>query len=192
MRTLLLAISLFVATPCSGIAAVLSGPIINPANGHHYYLLDQAHWTESQAEARSLGGSLVTINDAAEQQWLVDTFGPIDSEWSPNSFWIGLNDARIEGTFRWASGEPVTYTNWLTGEPNGIAGGGEDYVYIGRHAGGQWNDHVNDGVGFSPEQPQPRAVVEVVIPEPTTLALSCFACGMIGLGRRPRPRASLS
>jgi len=53
---------------------VISGPIVNPGNGHTYYLLSPDTWTASQAAAVSLGGNLVTINDAAEQTWVFGTF----------------------------------------------------------------------------------------------------------------------
>jgi hypothetical protein len=47
-------------------AAVLAGPLTNAANGHSYYLLSDTSRTASEAEARGLGGHLVTINDAAD------------------------------------------------------------------------------------------------------------------------------
>src|SRR5689334_4408092 len=55
-------------------AAVLAGPVVNPANGHSYYLLSLNNWTGSQSESVSLGGNLATINDAAENAWVFSTF----------------------------------------------------------------------------------------------------------------------
>src|SRR4051812_48449020 len=45
-------------------AAILTGPITNPANGHDYYLLSAGIWTASEAEAEDLGGTLATIRNA--------------------------------------------------------------------------------------------------------------------------------
>ena len=53
---------------------IIAGPIVNPANGHSYYFLSQNTWTGAEAEAVTLGGHLVTINNAAENQWVDDTF----------------------------------------------------------------------------------------------------------------------
>ena len=89
-------------------AVVQAGPLTNAANGHTYYLLSPNDWTASQAEARGLGGHLVTINDAAENQWVRNTFFPLTGV-AEARLWIGLNDAANEGQFVWASGEPV----WL-------------------------------------------------------------------------------
>ena len=121
-------------------ADIVAGPIVNPANGHNYYVLGNAYWTDSEAEAVSLGGHLVTINDAAEDQWVADTFrdyGGVSRE-----LWIGLNDAASEGTFVWSSGEPALYRNWAPGEPNNWLGI-EDYglLYLPSHnQPGLWND----------------------------------------------------
>jgi hypothetical protein len=60
----------------------------------------------------SNGRNLVTINDAAENQFLVNAFG------GNELFWIGFTDAVQEGNWQWINGEPVTYTNWASGEPN--------------------------------------------------------------------------
>lgn len=69
-----------------------------------------------------MGGNLVTINDAAENQFLVNAFG------SNESFWIGFTDAVQEGDWKWINGEPVTYVNWSVTEPNNV--GNEDYGII--------------------------------------------------------------
>jgi hypothetical protein len=55
----------------------------------------------------------------------------------PPNFWIGINDRTSENNFVWASGQPRTYTNWGSGEPNDS--GGED---CGEFAvgSGLWND----------------------------------------------------
>ncbi len=116
-------------------AAVLAGPLTNAANAHIYYLLSANTWTASEAEAIGLGGHLVTINDAAENQWVLSTFFPLTG--GPNDWlWIGLNDAAIEGKFFWA-GEESAITIWASGEP--FTTDVEDYAAIGRLSG-RWKD----------------------------------------------------
>ena len=100
-------------------------------NGNEYRLTAvTSSWDVAQAEAESLGGNLVTINDAAEQQWLEDTFGGVRR-------WIGFNDRATEGDFEWTSGQPVTYTNWANGTPDNF-GRGEDFTLL--LPSGRWND----------------------------------------------------
>jgi Ca2+-binding RTX toxin-like protein len=103
--------------------------------GSTYLLTSKAQtWTEAQAEAVRLGGNLVTINDAQEENWLHQTFG-----WS-EIYWTGLTDQVQEGNWQWASGEAVTFTNWAPGEPNNSAAD-QDYASFNAGAGkGQWDD----------------------------------------------------
>src|SRR6185436_14013113 len=103
-----------------------SGPTINPANGHLYYLLSNGDWTDSEAFAQTLGGHLVTINDAAENAFVVANFSNFGAV--QRSIWIGFSDAASEGNFVWASGESPAYNNWRPGEPNNYID--EDYAYI--------------------------------------------------------------
>jgi serine/threonine protein kinase len=122
---------------------ILAGPILNPANGHNYFLLESNSWTGSEAVAVALGGHLVTINDAAEQAWVVSTFAAYDGV--NRHLWIGLNDIVQKGNYAWANGEPVTYLNWSPGEPNNY-GMGEDYgmmFALADSRAGYWNDADN-------------------------------------------------
>ena len=106
-------------------------PEIFNYNGNEYRLTSgNLSWAEAQAEAEALGGNLVTINDAAEQRWLEDTFGGV-------RLWIGLNDRSQEGDFEWNSEEALTYTNWANGTPDNF-GRGEDVVLL--LPSGRWND----------------------------------------------------
>lgn len=162
---------------------VLEGPIFNPATQHAYYLLTSDTWAAYQEAAQILGGNLATINDEAEDQWVFSTFSPF------GHYWIGLNDVEEEGMFVWASGEPVTYTNWGVDEPNnqwgGIAGlPGENYTEVlasdlNDLVPGDWNDHRDSRSN--------NAVVEV-IPEPSGIVLAgMVVVGVAGLrGRRSK------
>src|SRR4029079_990209 len=142
-------------------AAILAGPLTNAANAHTYYLLSSNTWTASEAEAVGLGGHLATINDAAENQWVLNTFFPLTGSFYA-SLWIGLNDAANEGQFGWASGEPVTFTYWYPGEPNNCDG--EDFATI-RHPSevpptGAWND-LSDTSGLETPNAPTFGVVEL-------------------------------
>ena len=117
-----------------------SASTYNPATGHWYDIVSSGangSWINAENNAIALGGHLVTINDAAEEAWLRAIFG------TDTRYWIGFNDAGVEGTWVWVSGEPVTYTNWDTGQPNNMAPPpwGEDYAVLNWNpATGGWND----------------------------------------------------
>lgn len=118
-----------------------SNALQNPATGNYYSLSTSTTWQNAENQAIELGGHLVTINDAQEKDWLVQTYG------NNELFWIGFTDQQVENTFAWSSGEPVTYTNWNTDlygniEPNNS--GNEDYTVINwdnrTNNIGKWND----------------------------------------------------
>jgi hypothetical protein len=99
--------------------------IHNPTTGHYYAVTRSGlSWNDLDALAAEYGGYLVSIGDAAEEEWLYSHFGQ-------DFFWIGLTDKAVEDEWVWTSGEPVTYLNWCPGEPTDIAGGAgtEDAVH---------------------------------------------------------------
>lgn len=102
--------------------------------GHTYYLLDNQSWSEAEAEAIALGGHLVAINSAEENDFILETF-------AEDHIWIGFSDHDDEGAWGWTNGDEVTFANWRGGEPNDLFG--EDYGHMhGRSHGerGTWND----------------------------------------------------
>ncbi|MEG4235765.1 HYR domain-containing protein [Microcoleus sp. Pol11C3] len=101
--------------------------------GGHTYFVSNNQATPEAAHAASiaLGGHLATISSAAENA-LISGFLP------GQRMWIGFTDRDNEGTYKWITNEPITYTNWSGGEPNN-AGGNEDWAVI-NWTGPTWND----------------------------------------------------
>uniref|UniRef100_A0A8C3FNL5 Mannose binding lectin 2 n=1 Tax=Chrysemys picta bellii TaxID=8478 RepID=A0A8C3FNL5_CHRPI len=52
--------------------------------------------------------------------------------------YLGMSDVQTEGKFLYLNGEPVTYTNWNTGEPND----NKNEVCVAIYDNGKWNDIV--------------------------------------------------
>lgn len=106
--------------------------VINPANGHAYKKIQCRDWHDAQQKAVEEGAHLVSINDEDEQHWLQAIF-------RSHSTWIGLTDVEKEGTWQWDSGEPVTYTNWLTQPifPDTLPDTEKDYVVM-TFRDGEW------------------------------------------------------
>ncbi|MFO0362708.1 MAG: HYR domain-containing protein, partial [Flavobacteriales bacterium] len=102
--------------------------LIGSFNNRIYYRSTAATtWPVANTTAISLGGHLATINSAAENAF----FSGIGRHW------IGLTDQAVEGTWVWSNGEPVTYLNWASGQPDNS--GNEDFAEI-NWSGQQWND----------------------------------------------------
>lgn len=123
--------------------------------------IDPSNYLDIAEEfANQLGGHVVTINDAAENQFLVNyrnnNFNQTvfqqnyptmncgqNGHWNgcwglfAGDFMIGLTDRDVKGQFHWLSGEPLTYTNWHSGSPYNI-GCSNCNVYMS--SDGRWYD----------------------------------------------------
>lgn len=171
VRTAIVGVTIWPLLATAAKATAILTSALNPANGHTYYLIGDdpqagkgISWTDAEAFAITLGGHLTTVRSAEENTWIQQTFPQYPF------LWIGLSDQRSEGAYEWADGEPTSYLNWYSGEPNNY-GGNEDFVEMYNFWGGGWNDNGNIAVdssrwGFA-------AVAEV--PEPSSICLAVLA-----------------
>ncbi|MCK9613651.1 MAG: HYR domain-containing protein [Bacteroidales bacterium] len=105
-------------------------------NNHRYFLSNLAtDFDSANAAAIALGGHLVYINSADENTFLTS---------SGSDFWAGaVQDifsplySEPNGGWEWLDGSEITYTNWISGEPNNT-GGNENYINV--WVSGLWND----------------------------------------------------
>lgn len=162
------------AASCSAHAISINSPIVS-YNGHNYVELTADSWTNSEDFAASLGGHLVAVNDAAENDFLISTFG------TEHALWIGLyRTGPNTSDFAWTNGDAVTYTNWAGGEPNNCCGG-EDYTHT--YTTGEWND-LNNTNDYAGAKYGILEWVTVETPEPSALFLALGGLGLLGFARR--------
>ncbi len=118
----------------------------NPSTGHWYDLTPTGlTWTQAEDWAAKHGAHLVTINNAAENAWVLAQFGV-----SGQGLWIGLyqlpGSTEPAGGWTWVSGGAKVdgYSNWAPGEPNQYTGSPEDcatmYAPDNANGPGKWND----------------------------------------------------
>lgn len=156
--------------------STIGGTIYNPTTGHNYFLVGLGTWSQTEAFATSLGGHLVTINDAAENNWLTSNFVTTNPTYN---FWMGLNDLDNNGTWTWISGESVSYLNWAPGEPNFSSEKVGNLLPTYAANTGKWNnapDVIGSGIFYG--------IVEV--PEPTVFALGMISCACFAVVRSRR------
>ncbi len=125
-------------------------PLLNPANGHYYRRVPAVGitWQDAKLAAELTSfqgrqGHLATLTDQQENDF-VYALGDV------NNYWVGgyqdTNDPSYSepaGGWKWITGEPWSYTNWLAGEPNNAgAFGAEDFLELLQSFsfGSTWND----------------------------------------------------
>lgn len=111
-------------------------------NNHRYELVDQGMtWPEAKAYAEAQGGYLAVITSAEEQAFVQSLI----AKGEKNQYWLG--GYRNGSTFAWVTGEPFSYTNWDSGEPDNYRSA-ENALQIYRlknpamsgSQAGKWND----------------------------------------------------
>ena len=81
---------------------------------HIYEVIEiYAHASDANMMCITRGGHLATISSQAEQTAIERL---LQESGARNAYWIGLSTT-FDGTWRWMTGEEMTYTNWNPGEP---------------------------------------------------------------------------
>ena len=129
---------------------------------HYYYVSKhKSSYAIAAKTAAAMGGHLVVLNTANEDQWVYDKV----SAWQLNEdYIIGLRDEKRKGEFAWINGETSTYRHWTSGSPRDLDYP-NDYPYVKvLNADGTWYDYsayeceeeeylyvveINDPCGFS-------------------------------------------
>ncbi len=119
----------------------------------YYKIVNGPSWTEAESNAVALGGHLVSINDAEEDNFVWENLGKTASykggehnAYEANHVFIGATDIDSKGTWKWLDGSNMSYSNWTPGEPSNT--NSENYVVYqavngvdgqGTYAG-KWNN----------------------------------------------------
>jgi hypothetical protein len=157
--------SIAAADNCSGSSGCVPSSmpgytLVATYGGHTYYRSNfSANWATANANAMALGGHLLTVSSAAEN----NLFAGLGSHWA------GFTDQATEGTWVWVTGEPVVFTAWSTAEPNDY-NGNEDHMQL-NWSGTNWNDY--DGATNYPY------VVEFDCVSPTLTLINGLASGSV-------------
>ena len=89
-------------------------------------------WAEAKAICEMLGGHLATSTSADKNTFL--------SSLTTNRAWIGGTDEAKEGSWKWITGEELSYTNWGNKQPDN-SGSNEHYLETNFGGAGLWNDN---------------------------------------------------
>lgn len=133
--------------------------------GHRYaFSIARGDWEQAEASAVASDAHLVTINDQAENDFLVSQFG------TERTF-IGLKqdgegaENEPSGGWRWRTGEQLSdegaFVNWLGGQPDNY--GPDNYAFFNWDTPGKWSDAPVGG--WPPEQYNTfRGIIETDTP----------------------------
>jgi hypothetical protein len=116
----------------------------------YLFCVDQHSIIPARAICESYGAALAVPENAAENDWLVSTALSLANE----SYWIGVDDEKMDGTYVKPDGTPVTFFAWDTGKPNG--GTSQNCVALDAAGAvaGAWNDKAcSDSYGVLCELP---------------------------------------
>lgn len=122
-------------------------------NGHYYYLYTDGtadSYEEAFKYCNDRGGYLATLTSEEENNFVYSYI----LQRGYNNAYFGLSESLNKGQWEWCTGEPLSYTNWHSKEPN-KENSNEDYaMFYYKFSDGTWNDGdfgqdtVNSGKAF--------------------------------------------
>ncbi|XP_019912108.1 ladderlectin-like isoform X1 [Esox lucius] len=95
-------------------------------------------WSQAEQYCLSLGGNLVSIHNAGENEAVKDVVFRATN--SNPAIWIGGSDLYETKVWFWSDGTTFDYSNWSSGEPNNGRGGIEHCGQTNYKGAGYWND----------------------------------------------------
>ena len=106
----------------------------------YYVEINLSNYTDAMVNCQNQFGSshtgkLFEPRDLATNDAVIDYAQGIRN----HQFWLGINDIDIEGTFQYATGGNLVFTNWDAGQPDN-AGGAQNCAIIFNPSINQRND----------------------------------------------------
>lgn len=135
--TCVLLIAMLPAIPFAAQAAQIPDEAVL-FQGHRYMRYELAMtWNDARDYCEQLGGHLATITSEEEQ----NTVGALVCLGGKNAYWLGAN--RLSGAWEWITGEPMAYTHWHVGQPDGSG----DYMDMFSAQTPDWDSSFWDDTG---------------------------------------------
>ncbi len=138
-----------------GSAGMKQWRIEDGGNDHWYAVRSSSEtitWSDAFAAAEAEGGHLVTLTSEDENNWVYSALLTDESVWMMGEGhargpYIGLYETG--GAFEWVTGEPLEFTNWVPGDPNGSGPDDVGSFYTFAPATGTtWSDEDFDSTGY--------------------------------------------
>ncbi|MEB2311807.1 MAG: C-type lectin domain-containing protein [Polyangiaceae bacterium] len=92
------------------------------------------NWAAASASCQTYGGHLATVSSYGENAFLEGL-----STSAYRNAWIGLYRSASNCAWRWADAEPVTFTDWGSGQPDGACGT-DDCAQLWSSVNFHWDD----------------------------------------------------
>ena len=113
-------------------------------NGHGYEIIPAPlPWHLAKKKANELGGYLVSITSPEENEFIISLVNKSTKN-ETCEIWIGFNDEKREGDWKWLSEDKATFNYWHNSQPDNWNNGENAVVFVKNDQGYRWNDRATD------------------------------------------------